>query len=941
LIETAKHVVGIDLGTTNTVVASFAVEEAEETSLSPDVLRIPQLVTAREVAARPLLPSCLYAPLAGEVQGDPEWICGELARRRGSEISGRFVASAKSWLCHAGVDRLAPILPWGTQGEQGEQGEPDAPRISPLDASTRYLVEVKMAWDRAHPDAPLAKQDVILTVPASFDEVARELTVRAAEAAGLTVTIVEEPTAAFYDAMRDDSGRERSNTAWDKLLGRVGKKDVAQGLDEQFVLVCDVGGGTTDLSLMAVGARKKGEAPPIRRVAVGRHILLGGDNMDLALAHLAESRIGQPGSLSATDLAQLVLACRDAKERIFGGAREARVTVLGRGGKLIGGAKSTTLTADDVRNVVVSGFFPRVEKNAEPSRARGGLVSFGLPYERDVAITRHVAQFLSRHAAEMNGRGPDAILLNGGVFLAGQIRDALVSVVTSWSEKEPALLPNADPDLAVARGAVLYGFARRGKGIRVASGASHGYYVALDDKSARGAKRAVCIIPRGAEEGVFQEAKGKSFELLVGQSVRFELHASDVRRDKAGALVDLPEAGDDSFERLPPLVARVNATKGERAIPVTLGGVLTPAGTLELFCTNTTNTKQRVRLELQLKADARASAMSAPAPPPASLAPAAPTGAGVAASKLDAAKKLIERSFGKRGEADSRETKELSRDLEKILGDRLSWTMDTVRDLADQLMTNPGGRRRSSTHERMFFMLTGFCLRPGFGDPKDQERVRVFSTLFEGRLAFPDESRGWQQFFIAWRRVAGGTTDALQLALRDAFDPCIAPREAGLGRPKRMPGGLDELSIMLASLERVAPERRAALGEWLIERTWSEADPRLWSAIGRVGARVPLYASLHHVVAPRIVEPWIERLLREDWNRLTTAAHAAVQLARVTDDRARDVSTRLREAVERKLRAANAKQEWISAVRERADLSEAEKVAVMGEGLPIGLRLAV
>jgi hypothetical protein len=238
-------------------------------------------------------------------------------------------------------------------------------------------------------------------------------------------------------------------------------------------------------------------------------------------------------------------------------------------------------------------------------------------------------------------------------------------------------------------------------------------------------------------------------------------------------------------------------------------------------------------------------------------------------------------------------------------------------------------------------MLAGYCLRPGFGDPKDAERVRVFSTLFDNRLAYPDEARGWQQFFIAWRRVAGGTTEALQTTIRDALDPVIAPKEANLKKPRRMPLGLDELPFMLASLERVPAARRAQLGEWFVERTWAENEPRLWSSIGRVGARVPLYASVHHVVPPSVVEPWIDRLLREDWRALTSASHAAVQLARLTDDRARDVSPKLREAVERKLRAVGAKDEWVQAMRERADLSEAEKVAVMGEGLPIGLRLTV
>jgi molecular chaperone DnaK (HSP70) len=946
----ARYVVGIDLGTTHTVVASAPLSALDQRGVTPDILQIPQLVTAREEEARPLLPSCLYAPLPGEIVGDPTWVSGELARRRGAEIRGRFVSSAKSWLCHAGVDRLAAILPWGVHDEEGA---PPTPRISPLDASTHYLTVVRKAWDRQHPEAPLASQEVFLTIPASFDEVARELTSKAAKLAGLDITLVEEPTAAFYDAMRDARGKDRSNTAWDRLLGRIGKKDAAEGVDEQFVLVCDVGGGTTDLSLMAIGARKKGEPVNIRRVAVGRHILLGGDNMDLALAHVCESRMSLTEPLPPGELAQLVLSCRDAKERIFGGAREAKVTVLGRGGKLVASQKSVTLTKKDLREILVQGFFPIVLPDEPAPKARTGLVSFGLPYERNPEITRHVLSFLVRHKDEMHGRGPDALLLNGGVFHAEVLAEAIGKQVEVAFGREPSLLPNAEPDLAVARGAVLYGFARRGHGVRVTSGASHGYYVAIESEGAE--LRAVCILPRGADEGEYFEAEGRSFELTTGRTVKFPLYASDVRRDSVGALVKVPalpdasasaenEESDAAFQRLPPLVLNVpSEKKGEGRVPVTLGGVLTPTGQLELFCTKKDGTGGRIRLEFQLREGAgQERAPVGASLPPASLAPAPSLrGASVGDPRQKEARALVDKVFGKRGDADPRATKDLVRELERVLGDRAGWTMEVTRTLADQLLENPGARRRSAHHERVFFMLAGFCLRPGFGDPGDVERVRVFSTLFEGRLAFPDEARGWQQFFIAWRRVSGGLAEAQQLAIRDAFDPVIAPKEANLKKPKRIPEGQDELCMMLASLERVPVARRVDLGEWLIERTWVDKDPRLWTAIGRIGARAPLYASLHHVVAPRAAEAWLTRLLRETWGpTLPTAAHAAVQLARVTGDRARDLSSELRAQTEKKLAAAGAKEEWLRAVRELIVMGEAEKVEIMGEGLPIGLRLS-
>jgi hypothetical protein len=319
---------------------------------------------------------------------------------------------------------------------------------------------------------------------------------------------------------------------------------------------------------------------------------------------------------------------------------------------------------------------------------------------------------------------------------------------------------------------------------------------------------------------------------------------------------------------------------------------------------------------------------------PTSMAPKPPS------SKLEEATAVLDRVFAKKSDASPREVKDVLRDLEKAIGDRLTWTMETCRHLAERLLANTGSRRRSPNHERAYWLLLGFCMRPGFGDPGDPKRIERIWPLFEGRLGFPDEAQGWQQFFIAWRRLAGGLTEPMQVALRDAMDPLIAPKDAGLKQPKRVVEDGGEALVMLATLERVPAERRAKLGDWILEKTYANDDARLWTAIGRVGARVPVYASIHHVVGPRHAETWLERLLRLKWDGVATAAHAAVQLARMTGDRARDVNERLRKDVEKRLTAANAKPQWIQAVRELAELNEEERVAIMGEGLPIGLKLA-
>lgn len=893
----ARHAVGIDLGTTNTVVAFAPIEGGPEAAR---VFDVPQLVGAGEVAPRELLPSSLYAPLDGERVEDPfgdaPWVIGAYARARGGEVAGRLVSSSKSWLVHPSVDRTAAILPWGA-------GE-DVPKLSPVDAAARVLAHVRRAWDDAHREAPLATQDVVLTVPASFDEVARELTLEAARRAGLEPRLLEEPQAAFYD--------------W---MARAGSAALAR---ERLVVVVDVGGGTTDLSLVRVAADGS-----VARVAVGPHVLLGGDNVDLALAHAVEPRLaGEPGGggkLDAARFAQLVAACREAKEKLLGQRppEDAPVTVVSPGAKLVGGTRTTRVTREEAERIAVDGFFPVVPGDARPQRSRGALVAFGLPYERDVAITRHVASFLSRHLEP--GTWPDAVLLNGGVFRAEAIARRLVGVLGSWRpEARVERLVDADPDVAVARGAVAYALARRGHGTRIGGGSARGYFVAVDETLSR----AVCVVPRGAEEGVAHGVRGRTFALATGRRVRFDVLASDEARASAG---DFVEVDEDRFARLPPLVASLDASEGAAEIPVTLEGELTPVGTLDLACVELgAERPRRFRLAFQVRGT------ESVAPP----APSTTKRPSVAPSRLEAARALVDRAFGKpRSDATGREAKDLLRELERALGDRPQWDTHTNRALFDVLVPEARARRRSSEHERVFWLLAGWCIRPGFGDAADASRVASLFALFDERLAFPGEARGWQQYFIAWRRAAGGLDESAQTHVRDFVDPYMAPAEAGLKRPKKPALSLDDARETASALERVAPQRRSELGSWILERTWTERDPRLWEALGRLGARVPAYASVHHVIAPHVVERWIDHLLRERWEAVPTATAAAVRMARKTGDRARDVSDRVRREVEQRLVSVGAGEESLRAVREIVEPDERDRAAFFGDTLPAGLRL--
>lgn len=903
--------VGIDLGTTHTVVAWA---DLAGPAGSAAIFPIPQLVSPTEIAARPLFPSCLYAPVPGEGLADPwqesPWISGELARRRGAEVPGRLVASAKSWLCHGAVDRGASILPWGAPEDAA-----DLPRTSPIDASARFLARVRRAWDEAHPEAKLAEQDVVLTVPASFDEVARELTLEAATRAGLAVRLLEEPQAAFYDFMA-----QAGAAAIDALLDRHG--------GEALVLVIDVGGGTTDLSLIRL--HRAGGAPPyaVERVAVGHHLLLGGDNMDLALAHLCEPRLVEPPArLDAARFGQLVSACRAAKESLLSAAPpdRARVTILGQGARLLGNTLSAELDREEVERVVLDGFFPAAPRDARPDRRRAGLVAFGLPYERDVAVTRHVAHFFARHAGQVPA--PHALLLNGGVFNAARIVERLVSAFGAWGGAAVEVLAHVDPDLAVARGAVAYALARRGRGLRIGGGAARGYYVGLDGD--KGARKAVCVVPRGAEEGAPAVAEGRTLALVVGRPVRFDLFASDERSDTPGAVVALD---DDAFEALPPAVVSLGTARKADEVKVQLEGELTAIGTLDLACVELAEPRRRFRLAFQLR---EPEGPSAATPPPPSVS------VSLGGKRLDDAREAIERVFGKgRPDVAPREVKDLLRELERLLGERAGWTLATSRALFDTLAPSAKSRRRSPDHERLFWLLAGFTARPGFGDPGDPGRVALVAPLFAERVLFPAEMRNWQQLWIAFRRLAGGLDEATQLSLRDALDPLVAPSEARLKKPKGWKAEApDDLLDLVSSLERLPPARRSELGGWILEKTWTSKDPRLWTAIGRLGARVPAYAGVHHVVSPGVAERWIDHLLREKWDAIPTAPQAAVQLARVTGDRGRDVSERARREVERRLVAVSAREELCRPVREYVPVAEAERAALFGEGLPVGLRL--
>jgi hypothetical protein len=579
--ENARYVVGIDLGTTNTVI-SYIDTHVDPEQQQVEVLKIPQTISPSVVEAKDSLPSFLYLAAGPEfTEGglDLPWAQGRdytvgwLAREQGSKVPKRVVGSSKSWLCHAGVDRNSEILPWKAPEE--------VPKLSPVEAARRYIEHLKDAWNHAmaqgDDSARLEQQDVLLTVPASFDAVARELTLQAAQHSGLSVTLLEEPQAAFY------SWLEHLTEKWrDKL--EVG----------DMVLVCDVGGGTTDFTLITV--RDQDGDLVLERVAVGDHILLGGDNMDLALALSVSADLAENGTkLDAWQTRSLWHACRQAKEDLLGNdeLESAPVTVLGRGSKVIGGTIKAELTREDLQSVLLDGFFPQCESSDRPKTARrGGLQELGLPYAADAGVTRHLAKFLAAHSKDDQQLLPTAILFNGGVMKADPLRQRTVDVINSWlaaaergTVKE---LGGTSYDLAVSRGAAYYGMVRRGSGIRIRGGVARTYYIGIESAlpavpGMEAPLKALCVVPFGMEEGTEATIDGQEFGMVVGEPVEFRFLSSTTRKeDPIGEMLE--SWGEEEIEELVPIHTALEGETEEPGapIPVQLHTRVTELGTLDL-----------------------------------------------------------------------------------------------------------------------------------------------------------------------------------------------------------------------------------------------------------------------------------------------------------------------------------------------------------------------
>lgn len=932
--ELSRFVVGLDLGTTN---SAMAYVDSSETPRQIHTFSVPQVVAPGQIEARDTLPSFHYQPAPGEFpvgsiqmpwqKSDGGYFVGHFARDHGTQVPGRMIGSAKSWLCHNGVDRTADLLPW--------QGAEDVERLSPVTVSARYLQQYREAWDAKFPEHPLADQDFVLTLPASFDEVARELTIKAARQAGLNrVVLIEEPQAAFY--------------AWIDKHAQTWDQQVSPG---QKILVCDVGGGTTDFTLIRVRKGSDGIVQ-FHRVAVGDHLILGGDNFDLALAHFLERRLKGDGRLEPRQWSVLVRSCRQLKEVLMGADAPEKwtLTLPGSGSRLIGGGLQVSVTRDEIQSVLIDGFFPDVPLDAKPITSQSGFQEFGLPYAPDPAITKYLAQFLTAHrfvamedqaesaSSSIDPARPDIVLFNGGVFASPVLQQRLIAALEKWFRQgdpmwTPIILENERLDLAVARGAAYYGMVRRGEGVRISAGLARTYYIGVDAQSET-THRALCLLPAGIEPGHEIDLTQQQFQLLVSQPIEFPLYVSSTRlTDKPGELVDVDP---EQIKSLPPIrtVLKTGKSKEAATVSVILKAKLTEIGTLDLWCTEVDGKRSwKLLFDVRSATHTDIAAHEAIA-----------ERQGVFDDAVrESARVVIEQAFTPRqGDPAS-----LMKRLTETLGmNRDEWPTTLLRQLWESLIEIEPGRRLSAQHEARWLNLAGFSLRPGYGLAVDDWRVAETWKLLHGKQAFPTPACRAESL-ILWRRIAGGLTAGQQLALANPLSGSVRQglRQSGGGKGSDFgsnPHESAEILRLLGACELLPLSLKHEIGDLMLDILRRDRFAQLHSAafwsLGRVGARRLVYGPLNGVVAPDIVTRWLISLMQTSTTE-SLATFAVMQLSRKTGDRYRDIDGSTVNSVEAWMDKVSAPRRYRQLVREVGTLESEDQALIFGESLPKGLRI--
>jgi len=915
--------IGIDLGTTNCAIASVAEGGLEEGSV---VLPIPQAETAHSQGTASTLPSCLYLPPGKS--GRDAWIVGRWARTRAAEVPERVVRSAKSWLGHHAADRHAKFLPLGS---------PDlAPSelLSPVEAQATLLRALATTWNAAHPTAHLAEQEVALTVPASFDPVAQQLTLEAAQLAGFPAEtlLLEEPQAAFYAWMETHPTAE---------AGKIPRP--LSGLIEgqpAHVLVVDLGGGTTDFSLFSVELRLRTEQPHLRRLAVSDHLLLGGDNLDLALAHHVEAQLGRGTELPPTAFAQLLARCREIKEEALDGAgddvgpsneRRWPIAIARPGASLLTGTLRTEVGSQAVERLLIEGFFPRVGASERALRTSAGLREMGLPYARDPAITRHLAEFL-RDRPKI-----DYLLCNGGLTKARRVRERLLQNLTAWQEgRPPELLENTDPDLAVARGAARFLHLRaRGDAARIEAGAAHSYYVGVGDG------QLLCVLPLGTGPEQPTIAENPGLRALVGKPATFPLFWHSRRPgDAAGAIVS--SGGDNGFSELPSIETLLAPPKGERIpknprVAVRLRTTLRATGLLrvELLCAEP-DLAWKIPWPLEFSLRNRPTSVASPPPAPASVgipalvdsslpAPTLPLAPAAAAAMV---KRFKQGTVGK----DRLTANAVFTAGERILGaPRPSWNAHLVRALFDAWREATAKLPPTPEHEEAWYQVTGFLLRPGRGSPRDPDRLESIWPLLASASPKIRPAVKVQRWICA-RRLAAGLSPEQAAAIW---------KQATVDWPLESAPSA-EIALLAGALENLPAALRADLAARIAGSVLAHPqDGALWKSLGRLLSRVLFHAGADQVVSPdTVTQIWDQlKAVEVPEPARLDATQAWLRAARRTGLRPLDVGSGCRNGIDSLLRRWGVPDTRRNPLHEVVPVVVAEQASLVGESLPAGLSL--
>ncbi|MBF0287146.1 MAG: Hsp70 family protein [SAR324 cluster bacterium] len=968
----SRFLVGIDLGTSNSAVFYLDREDLEQEFHH---FPISQWIERGQIHSRPTLPSYLYLLTDEEMKsnqfqlpweaGSPAYIAGVWARLQQSQNPGRVINSVKSWLCYHQIDPHSKILP-----QSDIEG---LPHYSPIDVTSFYISHIVAAWNayfaQDEPKDCLENQQVVLTVPASFDEAAREYTAHAIQQAGLQhFTLLEEPQAAFY--------------SW--ISSNEYKLEEKEG-DEHIAVVIDIGGGTTDFSLVRMGnlAVDGSSQLSFERIAVGEHILLGGDNIDLTMATRMEHLLtGGNRQLPPRVWESVVAQCRRAKEVLLCGENDNyQITIAKAGSRMVGETQTLTVTLDMIKKIILDGFFPLVPWNTPSVQSRQhGLKQLGLPYAQDPAITRHLCTFLKRYIAEHPESVvfPDQILFNGGTLSSVLLQARLQQQLEQWrlelleqqvkvTNSPIQIMKTVDMQLAVARGAVAFHLARLGLGIRITGGSARSYYISLmihDPDQDCFEEGWLCVLPQQATMETALPVSDVEFLLSINQPVQLRLLSSIHRPyDVPGQTFHFAEDEmENDFVLLPPVqtlirVDKKMVTKKAREISVKLRVQLNEIGTLSLFCVDSQR-QQEWKMEFLIRQTHPAATSSAEHTN--SLVD------NVLPAGWENGERCIRQRYGKRSRTQPKEDlrpfslyKQLEQELEIP---REEWSIFVLRKLWDLLYEGASYRVRSSYHESNWIKLAGFCLRPGFGYAKDEWRVRQLEELLREGPYFKKERAIEIEWWIMCRRIAGGLPAQVQQSLSEfAWDrlqesvrstkPPLSKKRAGKKKntkPKLDFASLNELWRMAASLENIPAEAKIKFGEKLMShiksKKFSGSDG--W-CLARFGMRAPLYGSPVHAIPQGVVEPWIKWLLTA--NHLPFQAEIPLILMRLgqsTGDRKRDIDSALQQDILEYMKKHEGTEYLQKMLLEPAAPVETTMQNqemndwLFGDALPVGLKIA-